>query len=139
MRYIKLYEQYNDLENNIRAALVELEDLGFTLQYKFYLNDDKPVLWQRESVEIRIIKPSNDSRLQPYLYSEVSDVINTLSEYLVEIWGQVTKKWRVYGYHKRSNPNWKTQATNRSGMPYNDTSVLDIELHLSGPSLCDDI
>lgn len=135
MKYIKLFEQYNGLEDNIKAALVELEDLGFTIQTNFYLNDDKPVLWEREKIEIRIIKPGADSRLQPYLYSDVSDVVDTLSEYLVEIWGSVTKTWRVYGYHQRSNPNWKTQPTGRSGMPYSTTSVLDIELHLSGPSL----
>jgi hypothetical protein len=54
----------------------------------------------------------------------------TLIDYLEEIWGFVSTEWRVYGYYKRSDPNWKTKAINRSSKPTNDTSVLDVDIQL---------
>lgn len=127
MRYIKLFEQHSStLEENINAALIELEDMGFTLQKRFYLTSD----YQTQQVVIRILKLDLDNKMMSYKYGEIDDIVMTLIDYLEEIWGFVSTEWRVYGYYKRSDPNWKTKAINRSSKPTNDTSVLDVDIQL---------
>ena len=135
MKHLILFEKYNnkDLQSNVKAALVELEDLGFKIKLDFYLNDDKPVGWFNQSIEVIISKPI-DSKLQPFTYSEISDTINTLIEYVSEM-GFTNKKWKVYAYHKRSSPNWQSIATYRHSEPIDNLIILDIELKLSENNL----
>ena len=101
MKHLKLFEELfhqgpQHLQDNINAALVELEDLGFQVDKIFSLDDDKEV---SQEYRVRIQKDV------PYKYSEIKEVVSTFIEYVEEIWGFVNVKWRCYGY---PDPNENT-------------------------------
>ena len=80
-------------------------------------------------VDISIVKSAGINRM-PFNYNEIDDIIMTLIDYLKEIWGFVNTQWKVYGFYKRSTPNWKNKATTRSTKPTNDTSVLNVNIRI---------
>ena len=123
MRYIKLFEELfhegpQHLQDNINAALVELEDLGFQVDKIFSLDDDKEV---SQEYRIRIQKGV------PYEYIEIKEIVSTFIEYIEEIWGFVNIKWRCYGY---PDPNNTLIPKNFNTEPVDDTYVYDVELQL---------
>lgn len=128
MKYIKLFEQHSStLEDNINAALVELEDLGFKVMKTFYLNDDKPVGYETQKVVIRILKPDDSNRMTPFEYSSIDDIIMTLIDYLKEVWGFVTSGFS-YSFRDSSKRSYGGLVTT-NGIP-RDKSILDLTLSI---------
>jgi len=140
MKYIKLFEQHSStLEDNINAALVELEDLGFKVMKTFYLNDDKPVGYETQKVVIRILKPDDSNRMTPFEYSRIDDIIMTLIDYLKEVWGFVTSGFS-YSFRDSSKRSYSTflqrtygqvigKLVTKNGIP-RDKSILDLTLSI---------
>ena len=121
MKYIKLFEELfhegpQHLQDNINAALVELQDLGFQVDKIFSLDDNKEV---SQEYRVRIQKDL------PYKYVEIKEIVSTFIEYIEEIWGFVNIKWRCYGY---PDPIWSPKNFNTE--PVDDTYVYDVELQL---------
>ena len=120
MKYLKLFEELfqqgpQNLQDNINASLVELEDLGFQVDKIFSLDDDKMV---SQEYGVRIQKDV------PYKYSEIKEVVSTFIEYIEEIWGFVNVKWRCYGYPGTMQPkSFNTE-------PDDDTHLYDVEIQL---------
>ncbi len=126
MKYIKLFEQHiSTLEDNINAALVELEDLGFKVVKNFYLNDDNPVVYENQKVDIRILKPDGNSRMALFEYDDVDDIIMTLIDYLKEVWGFVSSEFSYSKYRYGSSG----ALTKTKGIP-RDKSILDLTLSI---------
>jgi hypothetical protein len=126
MKYIKLFEQHSStLEDNINAALVELEDLGFKVMKTFYLNDDKPVGYENQKVDIRILKPDDSNRMTLFEYDDVDDIIMTLIDYLKEVWGFVSSEFS-YSFRNPSKRSYGGLTTTK-GVPRNK-SILDLTL-----------
>lgn len=128
MKYIKLFEQHSStLEDNINAALVELEDLGFKVMKTFYLNDDKPVGYETQKVVIRILKPDDSNRMTPFEYSSIDDIIMTLIDYLKEVWGFVSSEFS-YSFRDSSKRSYGGLVTT-NGIP-RDKSILDLTISI---------
>ena len=130
MKYIKLFEQHSStLEDNINAALVELEDLGFKVMKTFYLNDDKPVGYETQQVVIRILKPDYMNRMTPFEYDKIDDIIMTLIDYLKEVWGFVISEF-TYSFRDPSKRSYGYGGlTTRKGIPRN-MSILDLTIKI---------
>ena len=123
MKHLKLFEALfhqgpQHLQDNINAALVELEDLGFQVDKIFSLDDDKEV---SQEYRVRIQKDV------PYKYSEIKEVVSTFIEYVEEIWGFVNVKWRCYGY---PDPNEVMQPKSFNNEPDDNTYLYDVEIQL---------
>ena len=123
MKHIKLFEELfqqgpQNLQDNINAALVELEDLGFQVDKIFSLDDNKEV---SQEYRVRIQKDV------PYKYSEIKEVVSTFIEYVEEIWGFVNVKWRCYGY---PDPNEVMQPKSFNTEPDDNTHLYDVEIQL---------
>ena len=128
MKYIKLFEQHSStLEDNINAALVELEDLGFKVVKNFYLNDDKSVGYENQKVDIRILKPDDSNRMTLFEYNDVDDIIMTLIDYLKEVWGFVSSEFS-YSFRNPSKRSYGGLTTTK-GIP-RDKSILDLTLSI---------
>jgi len=126
MKYIKLFEEHSStLEDNINAALVELEDLGFKVMKTFYLNDDKPVGYENQKVNIRILKPDDIGRMTLFEYDKIDDIIMTLIDYLKEVWGFVSSEFS-YSFRDPSKRSYDGLTTTK-GIP-RDKSILDLTL-----------
>jgi hypothetical protein len=126
MKYIKLFEQHSStLEDNINAALVELEDLGFKVVKNFYLNDDNPVGYENQKVDIRILKPDGSNRMTLFEYNDVDDIIMTLIDYLKEVWGFVISEFSYSKYRYGSSG----ALTKTKGIP-RDKSILDLTISI---------
>lgn len=128
MKYIKLFEQHSStLEDNINAALVELEDLGFKVMKSFYLNDDKPVGYENQKVTIRVLKPDDSDRMTLFEYDKIDDIIMTLIDYLKEVWGFVSYEFS-YSFRNPSKRSYGGLTTTK-GIP-RDKSILDLTLSI---------
>jgi len=126
MKYIKLFEQHSStLEDNINAALVELEDLGFKVVKNFYLNDDNPVGYENQKVDIRILKPDGSNRMTLFEYNDVDDIIMTLIDYLKEVCGFVISEFSYSKYRYGSSG----ALTKTKGIP-RDKSILDLTISI---------
>jgi len=127
MKYIKLFEELfhegpQHLQDNINAALVELEDLGFQVDKIFSLDDDKEV---SQEYRVRIQKDV------PYEYIEIKEIVSTFIEYIEEIWGFVNIKWRCYGYPDQGQSMANALIPkNFNTEPVDDTYLYDVELQL---------
>jgi hypothetical protein len=130
MKYIKLFEQHSStLEDNINAALVELEDLGFKVMKTFYLNDDKNpfVGYENQKVDIRILKPDDSNRMTLFEYDKIDDIIMTLIDYLKEVWGFVSSEFS-YSFRNPSKRSYGGLTTTK-GVP-RGKSILDLTLSI---------
>jgi len=129
MKYLKTYKLFesnvSSLKENINAALVELNDLGFEVTKEFWLNDDmgKPG-YEKEAISL-IISKKSESEL--FLYGEIDDIIMTLIEYIEAIWGEVTKDWIFYGQLNTKRLSWNKDRTNK---PKDDKYLLSLHLTL---------